>query len=167
MQNPRDGGAWWAAVYGVTQSRTRLKRLSISSSSRNGNEESMSYKNVYIYLRQFSRWLFMINDVHIATKNGFLVTFARVHFSDTSSKIVLDRKLMPVWRPSVSTISPVPSRKKVFFHSDWTPSKHENDRTESKSQQESSNSSVSFFSTIKKLLLHSKCRPPGSGDSPI
>ena len=28
-----DGGAWWAAVYGVTQSRTRLKRLSNSSSS--------------------------------------------------------------------------------------------------------------------------------------
>ena len=27
----RDGGAWWAAVYGVTQSRTRLKRLSSSS----------------------------------------------------------------------------------------------------------------------------------------
>ena len=26
------GGAWWAAVYGVTQSRTRLKRLSSSSS---------------------------------------------------------------------------------------------------------------------------------------
>ena len=23
--NPRDGGAWWAAVYGVTESRTRLK----------------------------------------------------------------------------------------------------------------------------------------------
>ena len=28
-----DGGAWWAAVYGVTQSRTRLKRLSSSSST--------------------------------------------------------------------------------------------------------------------------------------
>ena len=28
LENPRDGGAWWAAVYGVTQSRTRLKRLS-------------------------------------------------------------------------------------------------------------------------------------------
>ena len=25
LQNPRDGGAWWAAVYGVTQSQTRLK----------------------------------------------------------------------------------------------------------------------------------------------
>ena len=33
LENPRDGGAWWAAVYGVTQSRTRLKRLSSSSSS--------------------------------------------------------------------------------------------------------------------------------------
>ena len=33
LENPRDGGASWAAVYGVTQSRTRLKRLSSSSSS--------------------------------------------------------------------------------------------------------------------------------------
>ena len=32
LENPRDGGAWWAAVYGVVQSRTRLKRLSSSSS---------------------------------------------------------------------------------------------------------------------------------------
>ena len=31
---PRDGGAWWAAVYEVAQSRTRLKRLSSSSSSK-------------------------------------------------------------------------------------------------------------------------------------
>ena len=31
LENPRDGGAWWAAVYGVTQSRTWLKRLSSSS----------------------------------------------------------------------------------------------------------------------------------------
>ena len=30
LENPRDGGAWWAAVYGVPQSRTRLKRLSSS-----------------------------------------------------------------------------------------------------------------------------------------
>ena len=32
LENPRDGGAWWAAIYGVTQSRTRLKWLSSSSS---------------------------------------------------------------------------------------------------------------------------------------
>ena len=33
LENPRDGGAWWASVYGVTQSRTRLKRLSTSEGS--------------------------------------------------------------------------------------------------------------------------------------
>ena len=32
LENPRDGEAWWAAVYGVAQSRTRLKWLSSSSS---------------------------------------------------------------------------------------------------------------------------------------
>ena len=32
LENPRDGGAWWAAVYGVTQSQTQPKWLSSSSS---------------------------------------------------------------------------------------------------------------------------------------
>ena len=31
LENPRDRGAWWAAVYGVAQSQTRLKQLSSSS----------------------------------------------------------------------------------------------------------------------------------------
>ena len=33
LENPRDGGTWWAAVYGVIQSWTQLKQLSSSSSS--------------------------------------------------------------------------------------------------------------------------------------
>src|SRR5574340_1180525 len=33
LENPRDGGAWWAAIYGIAQSRTRLKRLRRSSSN--------------------------------------------------------------------------------------------------------------------------------------
>ena len=33
LENPRDGGHWWAAIYGVTQSQTGLKRLSSSCSS--------------------------------------------------------------------------------------------------------------------------------------
>ena len=33
LENPRDGGAWWAGVYGVAQSWTRLKRLSSRSSN--------------------------------------------------------------------------------------------------------------------------------------
>ena len=46
LKNPRDGGAWWAAVYGVAQSRTRLKRLSSSSSS------IVNYINAHAKYRQ-------------------------------------------------------------------------------------------------------------------
>ena len=35
LEDPRDGKAWWAAIYGVAQSRTQLKWLSSSSSSSN------------------------------------------------------------------------------------------------------------------------------------
>ena len=49
LENPSDGGAWWAAVYGVEQSRTRLKRLGGSSSS----------------IVSTSRWrLHQLSDVH-------------------------------------------------------------------------------------------------------
>ena len=41
LENPRDGGAWWAAVYGVAQSRTRLRRLSSSSSSSRATEQQL------------------------------------------------------------------------------------------------------------------------------
>ena len=41
LENPRDGASWWAAVYGVAQSRTRLKRLSSSSSGGGGSETRM------------------------------------------------------------------------------------------------------------------------------
>ena len=34
LENPRDGGAWWAAVYGVAQNWTQLKQLSSSNSSK-------------------------------------------------------------------------------------------------------------------------------------
>ena len=40
LENPRDRGAWWAAVYGVAQSWTRLKRLSSSSIHTGGFPDS-------------------------------------------------------------------------------------------------------------------------------
>ena len=43
LEKPRDGGAWWAAVYGVAQGRTRLKRLSSSSSSSRGRFKSVDH----------------------------------------------------------------------------------------------------------------------------
>ena len=67
LENPRDGGAWWAAIYGVTQSRTRLKRLSSSSHLTNQSQQGPgkvmdslvqliqpSFYNVWISV-QFSR----------------------------------------------------------------------------------------------------------------
>ena len=38
LENPRDGGAWWAAVYGVAQSWTRLMQLSSSSNRLSGGD---------------------------------------------------------------------------------------------------------------------------------
>ena len=44
LENPRDRGAWWAAVYGVAQSRTWLKQLSSSFIwSGGGNGNSLQY----------------------------------------------------------------------------------------------------------------------------
>ena len=50
LENPRDREAWWAAVYGVAQSRTRLKQLSSSSSSK--SEVSQKEKSKYCILTQ-------------------------------------------------------------------------------------------------------------------
>ena len=59
LENSRDGGAWWAAVYGVTQSRTQLKRLS-SSRGWNGQETGGRFKRegiyVYLWLIHFEVW---------------------------------------------------------------------------------------------------------------
>ena len=55
LENPRDGGAWWAAVYGVTQSRTRLKWLSSSSSS--SSSRDLLWK--YIVSIRFSKFFFI------------------------------------------------------------------------------------------------------------
>jgi len=40
LENPRDGGAWWAAIYGVAQSRIGLKWLSSSGSSSSSSRQN-------------------------------------------------------------------------------------------------------------------------------
>ena len=54
LENPRDGGAWWAAVYGVAQSRTGLKRLSSSSSS---SSSRWIQEGIFPLYSPFSGWL--------------------------------------------------------------------------------------------------------------
>ena len=55
LENPRDGGGWWAAVYGVAQSQTRLKWL---SSSRIGNWKTQipAFKIYKIIERWYIKW---------------------------------------------------------------------------------------------------------------
>ena len=66
LENPRDGGAWWAAVYGVAQSRTRLKWLSgsSSSSSRVGKNSGISF----VYSKILLYFLLKILQKHICKK---------------------------------------------------------------------------------------------------
>ena len=55
LENPRDRGAWWAAIYGVSQSQTWLKQLSSSS-----NEITISQKDMRG--AQTSLWTQLIRD---------------------------------------------------------------------------------------------------------
>ena len=58
LENPRDGGAWRAAVYGVAQSRTRLKRL------------SRTYRAIWFYYRKH---LFQQKSILILLRNSSFV----------------------------------------------------------------------------------------------
>ena len=53
LENPRDGRSWWAAVYEVTQNRTRLRRLSSSSSS---SSFCIAKETINKMKRQLSGW---------------------------------------------------------------------------------------------------------------
>ena len=76
LENPRDGGAWWAAVHGIAQSRTRLKRLSSSSSSSKRNwEQQKTQSDRLLQIVIFSpfeelQWLCLL--VSIRSDNSLL-----------------------------------------------------------------------------------------------
>ena len=73
LENPRDGGAWWPAVYGVAQSRTRLKRLSSSSSSKGIEIIESVLLSLWNYVRNQYRKI-LENNPHIFKCN---VTFTK------------------------------------------------------------------------------------------
>ena len=71
LENPRDGGASWADVYGVAQSRTRLKWLSTSSSNsssyliqRQYNEANKIFKMYSVELFFFLNKSILLGDKH-------------------------------------------------------------------------------------------------------
>ena len=55
LENPRDGRVWWAAIYGVAQSRTRLNRLSSSNNSSRVLKIATLYKYIQLITDDFQR----------------------------------------------------------------------------------------------------------------
>ena len=60
LENPREGGAWWAAVYGVAQSWTWLKRLSSSRSRRLKHAATWVKKLELTLERRRHNWVFCL-----------------------------------------------------------------------------------------------------------
>ena len=52
LENPRDGGAWWAAIYGVVQSWTRLKQL--------GSRGSIYHSHLHSIIQSCVMWAYLI-----------------------------------------------------------------------------------------------------------
>ena len=108
LENPRDGGAWWAAVYGVAQSQTRLKGLSSSSSSSRllcpwdlpGKNTGVSCH--FLLQELFPTWgLNLWSCAAPALRGGFFIT-------EPSGK--------PCVFPLDSTFSPIPFCVIVYIH---------------------------------------------------
>ena len=92
LENPRDGGAWWAAVYGVAQSWTRLKRLS-SSSSRD-DSSSLHVLNDYTHTNTYTHTLYTTKQkqthwIFGGGKRLNLIFFPDVSESVTNGKFTL------------------------------------------------------------------------------
>ena len=58
LENPRDGGAWWAAVSGVAQSRTQLKWLSNSSSYANRASQIVQWYRICLPMQEIQEMQF-------------------------------------------------------------------------------------------------------------
>ena len=86
LENPRDGGAWWAAISGVAQGRTHLKRLSTSSSSSSNYWKRNSFKGFNSSLGRLKHLPFhlstypgtqksLANSVSILSRNCTFLSF--------------------------------------------------------------------------------------------
>ena len=91
LENPRDGGAYWAAVYGVAQSRTRLKRLSSSSSKLHKelhSRDSGCVNFTFILYMSFFTYPFWLDNekLHSFQKKGGRLNITFAHFTEVLLK---------------------------------------------------------------------------------
>ena len=115
LENPRDGGAWWAAVYGVEQSRTRLKWL---SSSREGNGNPLQYSCLENPMDRGAWWAAVHGVAESWTRlSDFTFTF---HFHALEKKMATHSSVL-AWRiPGTEEPGGLPSMGSHSVGHDWS-----------------------------------------------
>ena len=94
LENPRDGGAWWAAVYGVAQSRTRLKRLSTAAAAVHNLSKTILTVNYFliifciVYLYTFLLFLGLTTESSSLFNKLFFIVIRIYCFSSLSPTII-------------------------------------------------------------------------------
>ena len=107
LENPRDGGAWWAAVYGVAQSRTRLKRLSSSSSSS------------YISGLQVQRMI-QVSSKHLSFNYDCIIFFLLLNNCSSSIALYMTRyNFASILATLLWVLSWMSAAQKWAHHSSW------------------------------------------------
>ena len=123
LENPRDGGAWWAAVYGVAQSRTRLKWLSSSSSSKVYKTNFMQLlilTCLFLMQKSFIEYLVYCRHYRMNTgefPSGLVVRIRILGFCCGAPGSFLSRSLpgQGTEIPQVINSTPSPAKKEKFF----------------------------------------------------
>ena len=112
LENPRDGGAWWAAIYEVAQSWRRLKRLSSSSSTK--AVHSLLWKDAHNHRKRRSEYHPPSSGPKHCSSGGSPITLGRAPLGETSLITV------PSYAPP-SLSPPRGTRKTAHWCSLWTP----------------------------------------------
>ena len=124
LENPRDKGDWWTALYGVTQSRTRLKRLSSSSSDYGLFTCSASYCGSLCFWRKWSTYLicqtYVYKVVHVWKCVNVLVTQLCWLFVTPWTVACLAPLYMGILQPRILEYAAIPVSRGISWPRDWT-----------------------------------------------
>ena len=115
LENPRDGRAWWAAVYGVAQSRTRLKRLSSNMA------ESLCYspETITVLFDNWQRQNKMLKKLITSNKTcNILSEYSQTQFNQesTQSKLKWRDKLKNNWSKYIKGVQVTKGKEKPRSH---------------------------------------------------
>jgi len=121
LENPRDGGAWWASVYRVAQSQTRLKWRSSSSSQ--SQERKTQEKNTLSLSRMLSGYCMHYFQLHPTGQNSFMCFYLLVtgnNLSCMATKLAKNQGFYHHWQEilllgKIKSLSQTPQLLLLWF----------------------------------------------------